>query len=89
MNRYEFFCSYDGGGPADAEEAPHGEWVRFSDAEAAVKQAREDAQADLAAALMSDCENGVKFLNEKAAEDFKKNFPRLNFAIESLKGKTP
>lgn len=55
--------------------------------EAAVNQAREDAQADMAEALINDCENGVKLLNEKAIEDFKKSFPRLNSAIESLKGK--
>ena len=58
--------------------------------EAAVKQARidalEEAQADLIQALIDDCENGVKFLNEKAAEDFKKNFPHLRATIKSLKG---
>lgn len=43
MKRYEFFCSYDGGGPADEQETSDGEFVRFSDAEAAVKQARIDA----------------------------------------------
>ena len=43
--------------------------------EAAVKQAREDAQADLSEALMHDCENGVKFLNEKAIEESRAAVP--------------
>jgi hypothetical protein len=32
-------------------------------------------------ALQSDLENGVKSLNEKAAESFKQNYPALNDAI--------
>ena len=43
MKRYNMFCSYDGGGPAEEMESPEGDYVLFSDAEAAVKQAREDA----------------------------------------------
>lgn len=40
MKRYEHFCSYDGGGPADPLETEDGEWVRYSDAVALVTAER-------------------------------------------------
>ena len=49
-------------------------------------QALEEARADLAEALIHDCENGSKFLNVKSAADFKRCYPHLSTAIESLKG---
>ena len=33
-------------------------------------------------ALQSDLENGVRSLNEKAAESFKRNYPALNNVIK-------
>ena len=36
MNRYDHFCSYDGGGPAEAVEAADGEFVRYEDAAAEI-----------------------------------------------------
>ena len=51
---------------------------------AARRQALEDAQSDLAQALCDDCENGVKWLNEKAAKDFAEKYPHLSAAIRSL-----
>ena len=41
------------------------------------KQCREDLKADLAQALCSDCENGVKWLNEQAIKRFQQDFPSL------------
>lgn len=32
MKRYNHFCSYDGGGPAEELEDPAGDWVRYEDA---------------------------------------------------------
>jgi hypothetical protein len=31
LKRYDFYCSYDGGGPAEAEESPHGMYVLYED----------------------------------------------------------
>ncbi len=33
MKRYDLFCSWDGGGPAEPEERTQGEWVRYEDVE--------------------------------------------------------
>jgi len=41
MKRYNHFCGYDGGGPAEAEESPDGAFVRYDDAVAAVAAERE------------------------------------------------
>lgn len=54
MKRYNHFCSYDGGGPADVEESPDGEFVRFDDAMAEIerlKAALEVSQAATNAAV--------------------------------------
>ncbi len=40
----------------------------------------------LAAGLQSDLERGGKFLNEKAAQKFKIEYPNINGAFESLLG---
>lgn len=40
MKRYEHFCSYDGGGPAEPQEDEHGDWVRYEDAQAELEQLR-------------------------------------------------
>jgi len=54
IKRYDFFCSYDGGGPADEVECAEGDFVTYTDhiaaIEAAVKSERE------ACAWL--CENG-------------------------------
>ena len=49
-----------------------------------LKQERERIQGELAEAISHDCENGVRWLNQRAAEDFLKNFPELNAAIRAL-----
>ena len=36
MKRYDHFCSYDGGGPAEAEESADGEYVRYEDVAAEI-----------------------------------------------------
>ena len=36
MKRYDHFCSYDGGGPAEAAEAADGEFVKCDDAAAEI-----------------------------------------------------
>ena len=72
MKRFDFFCSYDGGGPADEQESPGGEFVRFSDAEAAVKQARIDA-----------LEEAKQLFPQPHCEYFGRD---IQDAIESLKG---
>ena len=38
MKRYDHYGSYDGGGPADAEESPDGEFVRYEDASAEIER---------------------------------------------------
>jgi hypothetical protein len=43
VKRYEHFCSYDGGGPAVAEESLDGEFVRYADAQAEIERLRADA----------------------------------------------
>ena len=45
-----------------------------------IKEA-EEIYDDLCMSWQSDMENGVKSLNEKAVEDFKKNYPALNVSI--------
>jgi hypothetical protein len=35
------------------------------------------SKADLAQALVEDCESGVKWLNERALDTFKKDYPHL------------
>jgi len=37
-------------------------------------------------ALQSDLENGVRSLNEKAAESFRRNYPALNDVIRWING---
>lgn len=36
-------------------------------------------------ALASDLENGVKWMNEAAAEEFKRKYPALTKALEALR----
>jgi hypothetical protein len=43
----------------------------------------EELSANLAEALMRDCDHGVKWLNEKYANDFKKMYPLLCAAIQA------
>ena len=38
LKRYDFYCSYDGGGPADEEESSEGEYVRYEDVLAEVSR---------------------------------------------------
>ena len=38
LKRYDHFCSYDGGGPAEAEESADGEYVRYEDAVAEIAE---------------------------------------------------
>lgn len=85
MKRYEFFCSYDGGGPADEQESEDGEFVRFADAEAAVKQARIDALEE----ARKHCDELAGFLlcyRDKQGADL---VASVRDSIESLKGKKP
>lgn len=44
-----------------------------------------ELRADIAEALMHDCENGVKWLNEAAAEKFKKDYPELHKVLNGEK----
>jgi FPC/CPF motif-containing protein YcgG len=44
MKRYDQFCTYDGGGPAESVESPEGEWVRSQDAQAEISELRKDAE---------------------------------------------
>ena len=47
MKRYDFYCSYDGGGPAEEQEDADGGWVRYEDAArlaAEVERLRVDAE---------------------------------------------
>ena len=44
MKRYEHYCSWDGGGPADPEEDANGDWVRYDDAQAELAALRKDAE---------------------------------------------
>ncbi len=39
---------------------------------------------DLCDAWQSDMEHGVKFLNDKAVDDFKNNYPELNVMISRV-----
>lgn len=48
---------------------------------AARVQALEEFKADLADALCADCENGVKYLNEQAAEKFRNDYPKVSALI--------
>ena len=95
MKRYSMFCSYDGGWPAEEVESPDGDYVLFSEAEAAVKQAREDALEEakqLCIDRASDsCAARVKARGVHASEVYGAAESRslwLASAIESLKGKT-
>ena len=86
MKRFDFFCSYDGGGPADEQESPGGEFVRFSDAEAAVKQARIDALED-AKQVADDSDHivdGRGYYDQLG--DANATARNIVSAIESLKG---
>ncbi len=38
MKRYDHFCSYDGGGPAEEVESPEGMFVRYDDAQAEIER---------------------------------------------------
>ena len=44
MDRYDFFCSYDGGGPAEETPCHDGGYVRFEDAKAELQALRKDAE---------------------------------------------
>jgi hypothetical protein len=55
MKRYDHFCSYDGGGPADAEESPDGEFVRYGDAMAEIERLRAVALEHVPHAYEGDC----------------------------------
>lgn len=44
MKRYDQFCTYDGGGPAESLESPEGVWVRHEDAQAEISALRKDAE---------------------------------------------
>lgn len=44
------------------------------------------AQDDLSDALQSDLENGVRWLNESAAAEFKRKYPALNAWIGKFMG---
>ena len=44
MKRYEHYCSWDGGGPADPEEDANGDWVKYGDAQAEIAALRKDAE---------------------------------------------
>jgi hypothetical protein len=44
----------------------------------------EQLQDDLADALQSDLENGVKWLNEMAAKEFYTNYPALGKVIAAI-----
>ena len=37
LKRYSFFCTYDGGGPAEEEEDESGSYVLYDDAKAALE----------------------------------------------------
>ena len=53
--------------------------------DASRKAALDAAAADLADALIADCENGVKFLNEAAVARFIKEYPELYKAMRLIK----
>ena len=44
MKRYEHYCSWDGGGPADPKEDTNGDWVRYDDAQVELAALRKDAE---------------------------------------------
>lgn len=50
LKRYDMFCSYDGGGPAEEEERANGDWVRYEDAAAELLR-QEALIAEMAGAL--------------------------------------
>lgn len=54
-------------------------------AEAAAAAERERISDAISDALSSDLENGVKWLNEKAADDFKQGYPALHAFLSNLR----
>ena len=40
MKRYDHFCSYDGGGPAEEVESPDGGFVRYDNAVTEIERLR-------------------------------------------------
>jgi hypothetical protein len=59
-------------------------WEELKDAADEIKRLREalDQIADLfSLAVQDDCENGVKWLNERAAADYLKEYPETRKAI--------
>lgn len=73
-------------------DSPNRHWVTW---QAAYKLARNQALDDVSGAwseaMQSDLENGVKFLNEVAADNLRKSYPEIykfGAAIESLKDNT-
>jgi hypothetical protein len=59
MKRYEHYCSWDGGGPADPEEDANGDWVRYDDAQAELAALRKDALLGRFLRLhMTECHGG-------------------------------
>lgn len=61
----------------------HGALERF--AALVAEHNREEYQSDLAEALMHDCENGVRLLNEVAHREFNSRYPNLAAAISARK----
>jgi hypothetical protein len=57
-------------------------------AAAAVEAEREAIADALADALASDCENGVKWLNEAAADNFRKGYPELFALLGSIRARS-
>lgn len=58
-------------------------------ADARVAQEREQIANALSDALSSDLENGVKWLNEMAADDFRSGYPALCAAIIAIRKEQP
>lgn len=72
MQRYDLFCSLDGGGPGKEEENSDGQYVRFEDAEAAIAAAVLTERNRLAGLLFSkaemiDCDCGCEMKKPKDA----------------------
>jgi len=51
---------------------------------AAVAAERERIDDEISDAIQSDLENGVKWLNELAADDFKRKYPAINAVLSKI-----
>ena len=51
---------------------------------AAVAQERERLDDEISDAIQSDLENGAKWLNELAADDFKRKYPAINAILSRI-----